>query len=181
MKYLNFKNLLLINFLFPSFMFSQIREINKIDNEINTQIETIKKEELKKKILNKKIDSLNEIRFHKYDELIKYYNKNSDKQYFLNKADSLRKPKPFRESLIKNINKSYLNTNQNSFSTILNFTITPDGKLQNVNATGENSEFNTLSIIALYKLLTEFEPFYPDKSKVLKNNQSFNLPIKLSN
>ena len=167
-------------FFFPTLLFSQIREINNIDTEINTQIELMKKKNLKKKIFNKKIDSLNDLRFKKYNTLIKYFNENPDKQYFLNSSDPNRKAQSFRESYQKNIDKICLKSDQSPFSTILNFTLTPNGKILNVSANGTNPDFNSLSIIALYKLLTEFEPHYPDKTKISQKNQILNLPVKFN-
>ena len=95
------KKYLFTFFLFPLLSFSQIREINSIDTEINTQIGLIKNKNLNKKISNKKIDSLNDLRFQKYNTLIKYFNENPDKQYFMHSSDPNRKLQPFRESYQK--------------------------------------------------------------------------------
>lgn len=163
----------------PCFLFSQIREINKINEDISNEISKIENSDIKRKQKNQKIDSLQNIRFEKYNILIKYFNENPNKQYYLKKVDSTKKTEPFRESYLKLFDKKYLSKPNKSYSANLKFSLTPEGNLTNVTAEGTDQEFNTLSIITLYKLLKDQEPYITNKSKVLKTTQTFNLPIKI--
>lgn len=173
------KLLQLVILFFSCLLISQIREINTINNDINSEIAKIESSDFNRKTRNLKIDSLHNIRFEKYAALIQYFNAHPEKQYYLKKADSTRKLDSFRESYLKLFDKKYLPNPNRPYSTNLKFSLTPEGNLIDVSAEGKDEKFSILSMITLYKLLREFEPYIADKSKVIDKVQTFILPIQI--